>query len=125
MTIWNNRAFTENELSRFAKIAVTFLFVIPLLLVTISNIIKMNASYPSAFIVSLAGFALFLISKISLFIKGTWTGFGTKKLSEDMANLYRLGYWLMAVGLIFTLFNKGGFIIRHVRGTVKNRAAIR
>ena len=102
MTIWNNRAFTENELSRFAKIAVTFLFVIPLLLVTIQNIIKTDASYPSAFIVSLVGFALFLISKISLFIKGTWISFGTKKLSEDMANLYRLGYWLIAVGLIFT-----------------------
>jgi hypothetical protein len=102
--MWNNKAFTENELSRFAKVALIFLLVIPVIFITIKYIIKGEVSNPYGFIVSLVGFALFLISKISLFVKGTWASLGTKKLTENMANLYRLGYWLMAVGLIFTFF---------------------
>jgi hypothetical protein len=104
MTMWNNKAFTENELSRFGKIAVIF-FVILLIFITIQNLTKREVSHPYAFIVILAGFALFLISKLSLFIKGTWINFGTKNLSENMANLYRLGYWIMAIGLILTFIN--------------------
>ena len=104
MSMWNNKAFTENELSRFGKLAVTFLFVIPVMYITIRNIINGEVSSPYAFIVCIVGFVLFLISKISLFVKGTWVGIGTKKLTDNMANLYRLGYWFMAVGLIFTFF---------------------
>ncbi len=102
MTMWNNKAFTENELSRFAKAALIFLIVIPVVFITIQNIIMGEVHHPLAFIISLVGFVLFLVSKISLFAKGTWFSFGTKNNSENMANLYRLGYWFMAVGLIFT-----------------------
>lgn len=104
MTMWNNKTFSENEFSWFGKIAVILLFVIPVIFITIQNIIKGEVSHPYSFIISLVGFALFLISKISLFLKGTLISFGSKKLTENMANLYRLGYWLMAVGLIFTFF---------------------
>jgi hypothetical protein len=102
MTIWNNRAFTENELSLFGKIAVIVLLVIPVVFITIRNIIKGEVATPYAFIICIIGFLLFLISKISLFKKGVFVSFRSKRLSENMANLYRLGYWLMAVGLILT-----------------------
>lgn len=104
MTMWNNKTFSENEFSWFGKIAVIFLLVIPVIYITIQNIIKGEVSQPYAFIISLVGFALFFISKISLFIKGILTSFGSRNLTENMANLYRVGYWLMAVGLIFTFF---------------------
>ncbi len=102
MSMWNNKAFAENELSRFAKVALVLLLVFPVIFVTIQNIIRGEVHHPYAFIICLVGFAIYLISKISLFSKGKWIGIGTKKLTENMGNLYRLGYWLMAVGLIFT-----------------------
>lgn len=102
MTMWNNKAFTENELSFFAKAAVIILLVIPVSLISARNIIVGEVANPYAFAICIAGFLLFLISKISLFRKGVLVSFGTKRLTENMGNFYRLGYWLMAVGLIFT-----------------------
>lgn len=104
MTLWNNKAFTENELSRLGKIVAIFLFVIPSLLVTVQGIVEGEINHPYAFSISIIGLILFLISKLSLFIKGIWISFGTRKLSENMANLYRLGYWFMAAGLVLTFF---------------------
>lgn len=102
MSMWSNKAFTENELSRFAKTALVFLVIIPVLFITIQNIFRGEVHHPYAFIICLVGFALFLISKISIISHRKWISFGTKHLTENMANFYRLGYWLMAVGLIIT-----------------------
>jgi hypothetical protein len=102
MSIWNNRAFTENELSIFAKTAMVFLLIIPVFFITFENIIRGEVYHPYTFAICLIGFALFLTSKISLFINGNWIQFGTKDLTENMGNLYRLGYWLMMVGSIIT-----------------------
>jgi hypothetical protein len=102
MTMWNNKAFTENELSFFGKAAVIILLVIPASFITVRNIIIGEVANPYAFVICIVGFLLFLISKVSVFRKGALVSFGTKRLSENMENLYRLGYWLMAVGLIFT-----------------------
>jgi hypothetical protein len=103
--MWNNRGFTENELSFVGKAAVIILLVVPVFFVTVCNIIVGEVANPYAFIICIVGFLLFLISKISLFRKGSLFSFGTKRLSQNMGNIYRLGYWLMAVGLIFTFFN--------------------
>jgi len=102
MTIWNNKAFTENEFSFFGKAVVIFLLVIPIAFITARNIIVDDVANPYALAICLIGFFLFLISKISLFRRGVLLSFGTKRLTESMANLYRLGYWLMAVGLAIT-----------------------
>lgn len=102
MTMWNNKAFTENELSFFAKAAVIILLVIPVFFITALNIIIGEVANPLAFVICIVGFLLFLIPKISLFRKGVLVSFGTKRLTENMGNLYRLGYWLMALGLILT-----------------------
>jgi hypothetical protein len=103
--MWNNKAFTENELSFVGKAAAIILLVVPVLFITVRNIIISEVANPYAFTICIVGFLLFLISKISLFRKGSLFNFGTKRLSENMGNLYRLGYWLMAVGLILTFFN--------------------
>jgi hypothetical protein len=105
LSMWDNKAFTENELSFVGKAAVIILLVVPVFFITVRNIIIGEVANPYAFTICIVGFLLFLISKISLFRKGVSFSFGTKRLSENMGNLYRLGYWLMAVGLIITFFN--------------------
>ena len=102
MTFWNNKAFTENEFSKFGKLAVTLLFVVPAIVITIHNILIGEVSSPYAFTITIFGLILFIISKASLISKRIWISFGTKNLTENMAILYRLGYWLMAVGIILT-----------------------
>jgi len=102
MTLWNNKAFTENELSLFGKSVVILLLVVPVAFLTVRNILLARVAHPCAFLVCLLGLLLFLTAKISLFRKGVWISFGTRRLTEGMGNLYRLGYWLMAVGLACT-----------------------
>ena len=87
-------------MSRIGKIAAIFLFVIPVIFVRIKNIVIGEIADPYAFYICIIGFILFLISKVSLFRKGILVSFGTNRLTENMGNFYRLGYWLMAVGLI-------------------------
>ncbi len=31
-----------------------------------------------------------------------WISFGSRRMTEIMGNIYRLGYWFMVVGLLFT-----------------------
>jgi hypothetical protein len=94
----NNKAFTENELSYFGKAVVIFLLVIPVIFSALRSIIIGETVNPYSFGICIFGFFLFLISKTSLFRKGIIVSFGTSRLSENMGDLYRLGYWLMAVG---------------------------
>ena len=105
MSMWNNKGFTENELSPFAKVGVIGLFVIPVIFVTGRNIFIGEVNNPYGFALCIFGLTLFIISKLSLFLKGSWINFGTKNLTENMANFYRIGYWFMGLGLIFTFCN--------------------
>lgn len=102
MTMFDSKPLTENELSIFGKAVITLFIVVPVCIITIMNIFLGEVSRPYAFVVCIPGLVLFLISKISLFKKGIWFSFGTKRLSENMGNLYRLGYWFMSVGIILT-----------------------
>ncbi|MBI5589569.1 MAG: hypothetical protein HY881_03705 [Deltaproteobacteria bacterium] len=104
MTMWNNKAFTENEFSPFGKAVVIILLVVSTVYISIHNIIKGSVANPYAFTICLLGFLLFLISKVSQFSKRALVGFGTSHLTENTANFYSIGYWLMAVGLILTFF---------------------
>ena len=54
---------------------------------------------PAAFGVALVGFALFSIAKLSVILRHRFVSFGSKPMTEGMANLYRAGYWLMIVGI--------------------------
>jgi hypothetical protein len=49
----------------------------------------------------IVGLLLFLTAKISV-IRKRKISFGTGLMSEGMANLYRVGYWLMIVGILVT-----------------------
>jgi hypothetical protein len=66
------------------------------------NIYYGNVTYPKAFWVALVGFILFAVGKLSVILKKKKLSFGTKLMTENMANLYRIGYWLMIVGLLAT-----------------------
>ena len=103
MTMLNNKAFTENDLSIFSKLLITIV-VVAALSATFMNIIEGHVKNPASFIVTIFGFILFIVSKISQFRKDYIFSFGTKNMSECMANFYRVGYWLMVVGLIMTFF---------------------
>ena len=87
--------------SNFLKIVI-WLTLAALGIGAIVNIYYGNVTNPKAFLVVLVGFILFAISKLSVILKNKKISFGTKPMYENMANLYRLGYWLMIVGLLAT-----------------------
>ena len=91
----------ENQPSNFLKIVI-WLTLGALVIGTLLNIYYGNVSHPKAFFVVLVGFVLFAIGKLSVILKKRTISFGTNLMSENMANLYRLGYWLMIVGLLAT-----------------------
>jgi len=66
------------------------------------NIVHGVVPNPSIFAVVLVGFILFLIAKFSVLSKGIKFSFGTGHMSPIMANIYRVGYWLMLVGILCT-----------------------
>jgi len=91
----------ENEFSPIGKIS-TIILVVILGSSAVFNIFRQSVPHPYAFLVVLIGFILFLAAKISNLKKKKLISFGTKEMSEKMSNLYRVGYWLMVVGLMLT-----------------------
>ena len=91
----------ENRASNFLKI-VSWLTLAALTIGALLNIYYGNVTQPKAFWVVLAGFIFFAIGKLSIILKKQRISFGTKLMTENMANLYRVGYWLMVVGLLAT-----------------------
>ncbi len=68
----------------------------------IANIATGTVPHPFAFAIVLIGFGFFLVAKASVAGREKWIGFGPRLMSPGMANLYRVGYWLMAVGILAT-----------------------
>ena len=66
------------------------------------NILSGNVVRPTAFYFVIGGFILFAIGKLSVILKKQRVSFGSKLMSQNMANLYRVGYWLLFIGIIFT-----------------------
>ena len=91
----------ENQPSNFLKI-ISWLTLAALAIGVLLNIYYGNVTHPTAFIVVVAGFILFAIGKLSVIIKKKKISLGPKLMTENMANLYRMGYWLMIVGLLAT-----------------------
>ncbi len=91
----------ENKAGNFLKI-VSLLTLAALTIGAFLNIYYGNVTHPKAFFIVLAGFILFSFGKLSVIIKKQRISFGTKLMTENMANLYRVGYWLMVVGLLAT-----------------------
>ena len=91
----------ENQPTNIIK-TLSWLLIATLGIGAILNIYYGNVTRPKAFFIVLGGFILFAIGKLSIILKKKKISFGTKLMSENMANLYRLGYWLMIVGLLAT-----------------------
>jgi len=91
----------ENKPGLVSKILVWML--IPLAgFSAVYNILSGNVVRPTAFYFVIGGFILFAIGKLSVIVKKQRVSFGSKLMSQNMANLYRVGYWLMFIGIIFT-----------------------
>ena len=96
-----NMPFKENEFSWFSKGAV-YVVLILACISTVINIYQGLVVEPESFVLVLFGFLLFSGAKLSVIISGRLVSFGTKSMSNIEANVYRLGYWFMVVGIIFT-----------------------
>ncbi len=91
----------ENKAGLAAK-TTAYCLLIYLVVSALSNVARGNVSHPYSFVVVIIGFCCVVLSKTPSFKKGKKIYFGTKNLSENMSNLCRLGYWLMAVGILTT-----------------------
>jgi hypothetical protein len=105
MSIWNNRGFTENELSRPAKWLTGLTFSALLLEAAVSatqHAVRGLAARPWGFGVVLLGFALFLAPKVQVVRRVRLVSFGSQDMSVAQGNSYRVGYFLMATGFLLT-----------------------
>jgi hypothetical protein len=91
----------ENEFSWFGK-SVTTLGIAALAIVALVNISRGEVPHPFAFGITVVGFVLFLAAKVSVLRRRKWITFGTDAMRPIMGNMYRIGYWLMAVGILAT-----------------------
>ena len=94
----------ENELSTPSRLLIgTALAAVAVLgyAAAVTNILRGVVPRPSCFLISLLGLFLFLIPKISVVRHKKLVSFGTALMTENQANSYRIGYVLMALGIIF------------------------
>ena len=80
----------------------SWLLLVMLVLGAALNVYHHNVTHPYAFLVVIVGFLLFAAGKLSVITNKKKISFGTKLMTENMANVYRVGYWLMVVGLLAT-----------------------
>ena len=72
------------------------------ILASLVNLVQGYVPNPYCFVIVVFGFTLFAIAKYSVISKGTKFSFGTADMNQSMKNLYRVGYWLMVVGVVCT-----------------------
>lgn len=95
----------ENELSMFSKIGIIVALLIPMIIIAIGNIYYQEIYHPEFLGVVLFGAILFSIGKLSVITEKKIISFGPRLMTENMANLYRLGYFLMILGILL-MFNE-------------------
>jgi len=102
MSILDGKIMKENDLTPFSKVGLVLLVILPTFASAGINIARGHVPHPAAFGLMIVGFILFIVAKLSVIRRTRWVSFGTTLMTENMANVYRLGYWLMAVGILFT-----------------------
>lgn len=100
LDILSQSVMKENMLSKFGKFFFYLLFLLWVASAVI-NIKRGHVNHPGAFGLAFVGLLLFITAKISV-IRRKKISFGTGLMSEGMANLYRIGYWLMVVSILVT-----------------------
>jgi len=91
----------ENEPTKLVKACGTAL-VVMVSIAALGNIWRGEVPHPVVGCVILLGFALFVVAKTSVVARGQWVTFGSGPMTATMGNCYRVGYWLMLVGALFT-----------------------
>lgn len=105
MSVWRNRGFTEDELSRPAKLIIGLCIAAWLLLEALTataNAVQGVVPRPSCSAVILVGFLLFLFPKLHVVRHTRRISFGSALMTEGQGNLYRFGYFLMGAGSLLT-----------------------
>ena len=102
MSLWRYRGLLrESEFTLISKIFVV-LFIVSAAGLVMVNLWRGEVRDPSAFILTLVGLLLFVVAKLSVMRGKAMISLGTRTMAPDSANLYRLGYWLMIVGILLT-----------------------
>jgi hypothetical protein len=89
----------ENRISIFGRSLVCVMLAI-IFFLALRNLAAGKVIQPKGLFISLAGFVLFAISKLRVIARKKMISFGPKFMNEGGVNLYRVGYWLMAVGVL-------------------------
>ncbi len=103
MTVWDGKLLKENELSKPAKVIVGVAIVIAIAFATTTaarNVTGGVVVRPWALGIVLIGFICFLVPKLTVIREKRRLSFGTRLMTNPQANLYRLGYFLMGIGLL-------------------------
>ncbi len=95
------RGIADEQPTRLGKAAAVSLIALSVV-AAVCNIATHDVPTPGAFPVTVVGFGLFAAAKMSVIARGRLVSFGTGPMSPAFANAYRLGYWLMLVGIILT-----------------------
>ena len=90
-----------SEFSPVGK-AASWILVAFLIVAAIINITHGQVPHPWSVVIVLVGFTLFVVSKLAVILYRERISFGTRLMTTPMANMYRLGYWLMVVGILAT-----------------------
>lgn len=93
--------FKENEFSWFSK-GIVYIVLSLAFISAIVNIYQGIVVSPESFVLIILGFILFFASKLTVISKTRWHSFGPELMSNSAANIYRLGYWFMVTGILFT-----------------------
>jgi len=89
----------ENRISLSGRVSLYLMLGIFCLL-ALRNLAAGKVIQPKGLFIVAAGFVLFAISKFRIITRKKLINLGTKQMNESGANLYRVGYWLMGLGVL-------------------------
>ncbi len=98
-TMSHHSIMRENEIGPLGRFLVYVLIGLAFLS-AIYNLATGHVVSPMAFLIVFGGFVLFGVAKLSVILRKKWISFGSRRMTETMGNIYRLGYWFMVVGLL-------------------------
>ena len=103
MTVWDGKLLKENELSKPAKVIVGVAIVVVIafaMKAAARNVADEVVVRPWVLGIVLIGFICFLVPKLTVIREKRRVSFGTGLMTNPQANFYRLGYFLMGLGLL-------------------------
>ncbi len=92
----------HNRISWIGNGAFVILCILGLFIIAVRNMIRGHVNHPMSSLIILLGLSLFSVAKASVIKREGLFSFGTKNMNQAMANLYRIGNFLMFVGFLFT-----------------------